>query len=93
MAAGAPPDLYPLPNHHSGLFSKVLTVDRLVDDKAWRHHLHTLQHVGKCRRCTNPLRALTPYPIGAVTWYPAECTSPTCTYETSMRGPAPQKKG
>ena len=82
----------PIPDHHSGLFSRLLDADRCVDAAAWRHHRETLGHVGKCRRCQNPLRPLTPYRVGAVDWYPAECTGAGCDYETSAHGPRPAAK-
>jgi hypothetical protein len=81
----------PIPDAHSGLFSRLLTADRCVDDAAWIHHRDTLGHVGKCRRCRQPMRAGHTYEVGSVTWYVAECTSPVCDYEVAAHGPRPTK--
>lgn len=82
----------PRPDAHSGLFSRLLNNERCVDHNAWTHHAETLQHVGKCRRCQQPMRAAGTYEVGAVRWYSAECISPLCDYEVSAHGPRPDRK-
>ena len=77
---------------HPRLYAAVLHAGH-VDDTAWRHHQATGRHVGTCGRCGNPLRPLTPYRVGQVTWYPAECAADGCDYETTAHGPRPEKKG
>lgn len=79
--------------HRGGLWSKVLDADHNVVAAAWRHASDTHQHVGTCRRCGQQLRPGRPYDVGQVTWYPAECVSTVCDYETAAHGPRPAKKG
>lgn len=81
----------PVPDARSGLWSRILTADRCIDDTAWRYHVDALQHVGKCRRDQQPLKPRDSYTVGAVTWYTAECISPLCDYEVAMHGPRPKK--
>lgn len=83
--------LIPVPDHHSGIWSRLLDNNRCIDAAAWKHHLETKQYVGKCRRDQQPLNAGDPYTVGYVTWYPAMCSSPNCDYETAAHGPRPEK--
>jgi hypothetical protein len=76
-----------------GLWSKVLDADRNVDGKAWDEARETGQHVGRCGQpgCGQPLKAGGSYQIGGVTWYEAECTSPSCDNQPAAHGPRPEK--
>ena len=75
-----------------GIWSRYLDNACAVDDGAWRLAIATKQHVGKCRRCGNPLAPGRPYRVGPVAWYPADCTAPGCDYQTAAHGPKPEKK-
>lgn len=75
---------------HGGIWTRYLTAG-YIDDAAWRHARETRQHVGTCKRCGQPLRPGRPYRVGPVTWYPAECISTVCDYETAAHGPRPVK--
>lgn len=80
------------PGHRGGLWHTVLDNHDQVVDAAWKHATDTGQHVGTCRRCHQPLKPGTPYQVGRITWYPADCTSTTCDGHTAARGPRPARK-
>jgi hypothetical protein len=69
----------------SGIWSRLLDADRYVDAAAWRHHLDTRQHVGKCH-CGQPLRPGEPYAVGARPAYPTTCIAPAA-HEAVAYGP------
>jgi hypothetical protein len=79
------------PDHRGGIWSRLLDTDRRVVDAAWRHHLDTGQHVGKCR-CGQPLRPGIPYKVGQRDAYPATCIRPVDPHEVVAYGPRPAKR-
>lgn len=81
-------------DHRGGIWSRLLTADRAVDAAAWRYHLETGQHVGKCGHlttsgqvCGQPLKPGEPYKVGRRDFYPATCIRPVDPHEVVAYGP------
>jgi hypothetical protein len=76
----------------SGLWRRYLLPSGDVHAAAWRDAIQQNRLVGTCRRCGGYLRPLQPYRVQVTDWFPAECTSSTCDYETAHHGPQPTEK-
>jgi hypothetical protein len=85
------PQLVGRPRHRREIWASLCSGYDEVIDALWRAALEGRQHVGACGKCGQPLRPREPYTVGAVTWYPAECTSASCDHETAAHGPRPEK--
>jgi hypothetical protein len=70
----------------------VLISHDAVSAIAWDDHLRNGLAVGACPRCQRPLKPGQPYEVGRRMWYPADCSSTSCTYRTTGHGPRPPKK-
>lgn len=85
------PQLVGRDRHRREIWASLCSGYDEVIDQLWRDALEARQFVGACGTCGQPLRPREPYTVGALTWYPAECSSTTCDHETAAHGPRPEK--